>query len=138
MTIYGTYTESGSIVRASDNACIPADPANRDYREAMDALEAGYTISAYEAPTQEAVRALLPSITARQLRLALVRSGTPLSAVEAALAMLPAGTTRDEALIEWEAATQFRRTDPLLVQIGAALGYTPEEIDALWLYAAGL
>lgn len=50
MTTFGAYTETGSIIRASDGAVIPADPANRDYQAAQAALAAGDTITAYSPP----------------------------------------------------------------------------------------
>jgi hypothetical protein len=36
-------TTSTSIIRLSDGAFIPNDPGNRDYREYLDWLDAGYT-----------------------------------------------------------------------------------------------
>ena len=36
-------TDGDSIIRLSDNAFIPADPGNRDYREYLDWLSAGNT-----------------------------------------------------------------------------------------------
>ena len=44
-------TTSTSIIRLSDNACIPNDPGNRDYREYLDWLEAGNTPEPAPAPT---------------------------------------------------------------------------------------
>lgn len=58
MSIYGSYTEQGYIIRASDGASIPPDPANRDYRDAMAALAAGDTITAWVADPAEAWTAL--------------------------------------------------------------------------------
>lgn len=79
-------------------------------------------------PTIEELRASMPTLTARQLRLALL---TRLDDVEGII--LASG---DRALqIEWEYATTFERLHPAIVNIGAALGLTPEEIDALWLDA---
>lgn len=67
MSIFGHYNAYGSIVRASDGASIPPDPANRDYQAAMAAVAAGDTITAYTPPS--------PSIAAvdaeRDRRLAL-------------------------------------------------------------------
>jgi len=34
-------TTSTSIIRLTDNACIPPDPANRDYRDYLEWVEAG-------------------------------------------------------------------------------------------------
>lgn len=38
MAIIGTYTENGMIIRASDGACVPPDPGNRDYQEILAAI----------------------------------------------------------------------------------------------------
>lgn len=70
------------------------------------------------------------SITARQLRLWLVRNGVTLAAVEAAIGAMdePAQT---EARIEWEYATQFERRHPLVRTLAAALfGLTERTVDA--------
>lgn len=84
------------------------------------------------------VRSAFPAITPRQLRLALVESGTPLSTIEAALDGIQDASARALAKIEWDHATQFNRMDPLLLSIAGVVGYTAEEIDALWMWAAGL
>ena len=77
----------------------------------------------------EELRAAMPTITARQLRLALLPR---LDEVESIIE-----SYNDRALqIEWEYATTFERLHPAIVSIGAALNLTPEEIDALWTDAA--
>jgi len=43
-------TNYDSILRLSDNAFIPQDPGNRDYREYLDWLEAGNTPEPAPAP----------------------------------------------------------------------------------------
>lgn len=69
------------------------------------------------------------SITARQLRLWLVRHNVALSAVEAALAALPE-PSRTEAQIEWDYATQFERANPLLRQMAEMiLGVSGSALD---------
>lgn len=62
MAILGTYTASGSIVRASDGAFVPADPENLDYQALMAAVENGATITAYIAPTIDQVALDLATI----------------------------------------------------------------------------
>ena len=94
-----------------------------------------YTIEPYTPPTADDLRALLPAVTARQLRLTLVRNGYSLSAVNAAIEALPEGQQKDEAQIEWEYATTFERLSPTLLTISAALGLSAEEIDAMWQQA---
>lgn len=70
------------------------------------------------------------SITARQLRLWLVRNGVPLAAVAAAIAALDE-PTRTEAQIEWDHATQFERSHPLLTLLGGTvLGLDGAALDA--------
>lgn len=75
--------------------------------------------------------ALLP-ITKRQLRLTLVRKGISLSTVEAAIAAMPEGLSKEEAKIEWADASTFYRTHPTLLQVAGAVGLTETQVDAMW------
>lgn len=77
-------------------------------------------------------------LTSRQLRLGLVLNGISLSSVEAAIDAIEDETDREVARIEWEYATTFERTHPLVTQVGAALGLTPEQIDNMWAEAVKL
>ena len=76
---------------------------------------------------------LVPAITARQLRLALLGLGLTGAQVEAKIAAMP-GTPaqREAAMIEWEYATTYQRDHPLVVMLGAALGLTETQIDNAW------
>lgn len=80
----------------------------------------------------EELRAAMPSITKRQLRLTLVRNDIPLGMVIAAIAGMEEGLAKEEATIEWDAATEFTRLNPVLLNIAAALSLTPEKVDTLW------
>ena len=60
------------------------------------------------------------AVTRRQLRLWLIRNGFTLAQVEALIDALPE-PQRAEARIEWEDATQFERSHPLLRQLAGAL-----------------
>lgn len=90
-------------------------------------------------PQPEPSRFVMPTITAAQLRLALLGLGMTGAQVEAAIDAMP-GTDmqREAARIQWEYATTFPRQHPLVVAIGAALGMTEAQIDAAWLHAATL
>lgn len=81
---------------------------------------------------------VLPTLTSRQLRLGLVANGISLPSVEAAIDAIEDPTDREVARIEWEYATTFERSHPLIEQVGAALGLTPEQIDDMWTEAATL
>jgi len=81
------------------------------------------------APEPVAVPA---SVTPRQLRLALLGAGK-LDQVEA---FVTGGQAPPEAVISWEYATEFLRSDPMLGQFAAMLGMTDEEVDGLFIAAA--
>ena len=127
------YIKSGSIIAVIDGVqvIVPDDMGNR-HRQMIAEWEAqGNTIAPYEPPPEP-----LRPLTARQLRLGLVTNGISLSSVEAAIDAIEDETDREVARIEWEYATTFERSHPLVNQIGAALGLTPEQIDAMWAEAA--
>jgi len=91
-----------------------------------------------EEPEPEPEPEELPPLTARQLRLGLVMNGITLAQVEAEIDAIEDEQDRVVAQIEWEYASQFERDHPLIDQIGAALGLTPEQIDAMWEAASEL
>ena len=88
----------------------------------------------------EIERQRMPTITRRQLRLALLnRFGVTAAQVEAQIAAMP-GTPaqREAAMIEWQDAPEYRRDHPLVATLGAALGLTEAQIDNAWGEAATL
>ncbi|WP_457660170.1 MULTISPECIES: hypothetical protein [Sinorhizobium] len=94
------------------------------------------TVAPYTPPTQEEVRANMPILTARQFRIGLVRGGFTLAQVTSAIEAMPEGASKEEAKIEWEYATTFDRMHPLIASVGAALGLSDEQIDAMWTGAS--
>jgi hypothetical protein len=78
------------------------------------------------------------ALTARQLRLWLLGAGVPLVSIDGLIAAIPDATQRAIAAVEWEYATQYERTHPLIAQVGAALMLSPEQIDAAFTEAAKL
>jgi hypothetical protein len=82
----------------------------------------------------------MPTITRRQLRLALLnRFGLTSAQVEAQIAALPrAPIEREAAMIEWQDATTYERDHWLVIALGAALGLTTAQIDDAWREAATL
>lgn len=95
-------------------------------------------IASYVPPTVEVARAQMPTITRRQLRLSLVRNGISLASVDAAIAGMPEGQAKTEAQIEWADAASFERLHPTLTMIGAALGLSEAQIDAMWTQASSI
>lgn len=78
-------------------------------------------------PTPEELRELMPPISKRQLRLTLVRNGISLSELDAAI-----DTMGDEAIIEWNDSSEYRRLNPLLNQVADHLELSQEQVDAMW------
>lgn len=120
-------TNHTSILRITDGASIPNDPANTDYAQYLQWLSAGNT-----PDPADPVIIPIPSCSPRQIRQALTAVGLRAS-VEAAVA---AG---DQDLKDWwEFSTTIERNHPQVVAMGAALGQTPEALDALFTAGAAL
>jgi hypothetical protein len=80
----------------------------------------------------EARRAAFPSLTPRQLRLALAHIEITEAEIDAKL------DNNQFAAIEWKWATEYKRLHPLVVTLGPMFDLTPEQIDIVWLWAATL
>lgn len=89
------------------------------------------------APYAIAPVRVIPDVTPRQFRQALIMSGVTLQQIEDALDGL-SEPTRSMARIEWEYSLAFQRSRPLVAQVGQMLGWTSEQLDALWILAGGL
>lgn len=86
-------------------------------------------------PTPEELRELMPVLTPRQFRDALIDADIMPDHVTAAIGLIPNEKQRAKALNAWEYPTQFTRTDPLIDQIGGMFNLTPEQIDTMWQQA---
>lgn len=139
----GTYrlhidiTDSFGERYEAEYISTPDDPygLNPTIRKWLADNQGSYEVLPYQAPTLEQIRGQMPPLTARQLRLTLVRNGFSLSTIDAAIDALPAGQEKDEARIEWEYATTFDRLSATLITIASALGMSAEQIDTLWAQA---
>lgn len=102
--------------------------------EAFDAYKASIDMTAYEA---EVRKSNIQSVTPRQIRLALLQMGISMSTIDSALNSL-SEPTRSQAIVEWDHASYFERTWPLVGSVAAILGWTDSQLDDLWILAATL
>lgn len=117
----------------------PAFDDQTQYLQALPienwSIDARHAFKSYEIKTRPVmtigeIRAAMPTLSPRQLRLTLARIGILETDIDQALADDPEGQ------IEWKWTTAFERTHPLIDMLGAAMSLPPEQIDDLWLYAA--
>lgn len=80
---------------------------------------------------------VIPDVTPRQFRQALVLSGISATDIVTMIETQPE-PLRSLALIEWEYSTAFIRSNPLVNQLAPALGFTSQQLDDLWLLAGTL
>jgi len=79
----------------------------------------------------------IPSVTPRQIRQALILSGISMSMIDDALSALPEPVS-SLAKAEWEYSISFDRRRQLVQQVGILLGWTPEQLDNLWIFAGSI
>lgn len=91
-------------------------------------LETGQLVErpANDFGTPPIIQSVVPTLSPRQIRLALNRANLR-DAVELAVA------TGDRDLKDWwEFSSRFERDHPRVVAMGANLGVSPTDLDALW------
>ena len=69
------------------------------------------------------------SVSARQIRLYLIRHGISLAQVDAAIDAIPDAQQREECRVEWDYAPYVERSHPMLVPLAAALGLSESQVD---------
>ena len=97
--------------------------------------EGGTVIGMNQQAVDESVPA---SVSARQIRLWLLRQGISLAAVDAAINAIPDQLQRDSVRVEWDYAPYVERTHTMLVPLAAALGLTEARVDQAFVEAAGI
>lgn len=103
-------------------------------QEEILALIASYD----EATCQAEIDASIPWIVSpRQLRMALIISGFSPSSIVTSLEAL-SEPSRSLYLTEWEYALEFDRKSPTINSLAPMLGFTSEQMDALWSLAETL
>jgi hypothetical protein len=96
-------------------------------------------IAEYVPPTVEQIRAQMPPITPRQLRLTMLTIGLTEQEILDYIALIENPEAKAFAEIEWKWASVIQRNHPLVDVIRASLeNMTEENLDSLWMYAAAL
>ena len=81
---------------------------------------------------------LVPVLTRRQFRLALVTNGYSLTDIEALIAQIEDDMQRQIIQIEWQDATVFERNSSSLLVMAGLMQLNTEQVDALWSQALTL
>jgi hypothetical protein len=95
--------------------------------------ESGNVIGMNQQAVEESVPA---SVSARQIRLWLLRQGISLAQVDAAIDAIPDQLQRDSVRVEWDYSGYVERTHPMLVPLAAALGMSEAQVDQAFIEAA--
>ncbi|MFZ2972230.1 MAG: hypothetical protein WA049_06290 [Ferribacterium limneticum] len=138
MTYFITLSGTNITGLYRDDVLTPPSGAIPVSNEFGETLRHCSNFGAYEYINGFLVPASIPapvpqSITPWQIRKALNQLGLR-SAVESAVA-----SSSDQAVKDgWEFATEFVRSSPLVIGMGAALGKTGSELDALFTLGASL
>lgn len=69
----------------------------------------------------------MPPLTKRQLRLTLVRNGISLDDIDVDIQAMG-----DEAVIEWQDATEYHRLHSILNQVAERRSLSQERVDTMW------
>jgi hypothetical protein len=73
-------------------------------------------------------------LTARQIRLGLIRNGVSLAVVQTAIDNLPS-PARDEAQVYWEFSAEVHWEHPMTQSLMALVGITPAQAEEMWFAA---
>jgi hypothetical protein len=78
------------------------------------------------------------TVSARQIRLWLIRHGISLAQVDAAIDAIPDQLQRDSVRVEWDYAPHVDRSHSMLIPLAAALGLTEQQVDQAFIEASGI
>ena len=135
------YADAGGNVREIDAALVAAwQAAGNPKAEGLTLLPARpseahqWDGAAWVLPTQPVPESISP----RQARLWLLRSGITPAQVDAVIASIADPLTRQTVHIDWEYGLEVSRASPFVTQLGAALGLDADALDDAFREAATL
>lgn len=143
VTTIQTNDATGEVIvqgKRADGTEVPATPRQGYTIRTVDAIPTGPGTLLWQAGALVRVPVVppVPPLNRCQLRLWLLTMAITDEQVETQIAAIPDATVRAQARIQWEDAPVYRHDNPLVLQIGAALGLTQAQIDAGFRAAAVL
>jgi hypothetical protein len=97
----------------------------------------GWVLSGKDWVAGELKPSSIKDVTPRQFRQAMILLGHDFSVVDNVINSLPE-PHKSLAKIEWEYSTMFIRSNPTLSNLGAAAGFSSEQIDDIFIRGASL
>lgn len=86
----------------------------------------------------EQVETVPESVTPRQLLLVLNEEGITIAAIKAVLTQIEDPKARRAAEIEFDMASEFKRSHPLIAKLAYSMGKTSGQVDQLFIEASKL
>jgi hypothetical protein len=102
-------------------------------------LASGFVVT--ERTPEDDIELPLPTpatVSARQIRLWLIRNDISLAQVDAVIDAIPDHLQRDSVRVEWEYAPYVERSHPMLVSLAAALGLSEQQVDQAFIEASSI
>lgn len=155
MSTYALVSAIDEVLRAAEFTDRPEDPVGKGWRWLPLIVQEGET-DGYAVGAESVVQTVKPppipepvipeEISDRQFAhvlknrgvithaeaMAFVQTGTVPAALAAVVAAIPDQTAREDAELLLAGATVFQRHHPMTEAVRAAMGWTVEQVDALW------
>jgi|688.fasta_scaffold825088_1 hypothetical protein len=128
----------GIILVKSDSPDQPADTIEDISQRVVTIEEDGAVVVRIWIPAPVEPVAIPESISPRQIRLWFIQNNIPLATVENAINGIEDVVLRETTKVEWEYSPYVERNHPMINNLGAALGLTPEQIDQAFITASSL